>query len=141
MELTIEELKELIPFKFELIRPVKKLKLSELPINTYFWETENGAFDGFTGYFNGFNTTMQENQVFILLGKNCFTWRDKSCLEHLYHCPAIYRQLSGKNKGRIFHFSFYDAWKKYCDTKKDIQNSIKNDGRWFLPCYLPNYTK
>ena len=53
MELTIEQLKELVPFKFELIRSFSQIKITELPKNTDFWETENSVLDGYAGYFNG----------------------------------------------------------------------------------------
>ena len=139
MELTIEQLKELVPFKFELIRSFSQIKITELPKNTYFWETENSVLDGYAGYFNGIEEL--NGRLLIWLGKNCYTWRELEHKNHICHCPAIYKQLSGKNKDKLFHFNFYDAWKKYSNTIEDIQNSMKNDGRWFLPSYLPDYVK
>jgi len=143
MHLSQEEIKHFIPFKYELLRDYKYAKISDIPKDTYFWETENGGRDGYTGFLQEFKLNYNgHNKMCIVLDKRgCFTHRDDSHVEHINYCPAIYRQLSGKNKGKLFYFNFYEAWRLYSNSFEDIKKSFETEKRWFLPNYLPNYAK
>lgn len=135
---------DLIPFKVEMISSSKIRLLSELQLGEIFREN-NSKFNYFYYYVS--HTIKKDLSYFINLassnynGKICnqfgnpFTSRDK--IPEVYS-PAIFRQISGKHKGKLLWFPYLDAWKEhasYDKIKLDMQTK-GNEKRYFLPNYL-----
>ena len=134
MELTAQEIITLCPMKIELVSDRKECKLSELQMGNLFYEDVN--FPSKSGYFISYD------EPFLVLASLGFGGKfHKGFPNHFTNVPNfnvyqphIFRQLSGKYKGMLVCFPFYEAWKKYYNTLEDFKNA--SDRRAFLHSYV-----
>jgi hypothetical protein len=139
----IQELINLIPFKVELISTSKNRLLNELRVGELYRENDS-KFNPFQYHVS---CDLSDDRYIIKLTDlsyvnkidtnklNIFTYRDK--IPQVF-TPIIFRQLSGKNKGKICWFPYFEAWKEY-STIESIKHDLETKGkekRYFLPTYL-----
>lgn len=131
--LTYEEIKSLVPFQFEKVSDHFRDNITNLKEGTLFFEDERWmGLSGCSGII--LYAKIQGDRVFIAYKKSMrFTWRD-SDIE--VYCPCIYRQLSGKNAGKLFYFSYYESWRHTSNSFNEIKESMKTEKRWFIPSYI-----
>lgn len=130
--LSYNEIAKLVPFKFEEITPPNNLIITQLSPGQLFFENERWL--GLSGCGGILQSVKLVNQRYLISFKNLsFTWRDTDI--NVY-CPGVYRQLSGKNAGRLFYFPFYESWRHTTNSYDSIKKSLENEKRWFLPTYI-----
>lgn len=132
--LTFSEIEKLVPFKFEEVLKPLHTNILNVDKDRLIFESERWlGLAGFSGIFNDVKVIDNRYLISFKARSFKFTWRDTAVD---VYCPGIYRQLSGKNAGRLFYFSFYESWRHNADSYDSIKESLKTEKRWFLPSYI-----
>jgi hypothetical protein len=133
--LTFTEIETLVPFKFEEVHKPLNTNILNVDKGRLIFESERWlGLCGFSGIFDSVKLVDNEQYLISFKARSFkFTWRDTAVD---VYCPGIYRQLSGKNAGRLFYFSYYESWRHNTESYDDVKNSLNTEKRWFLPSYI-----